>query len=78
MDGPAEVKDPSRTKVEVPKPEEEIPKEPSLGKTVMPREKVPIAKVGSSSTTEGSKEQPCKPKGEEEKMVFQELIRNLE
>ena len=78
LDGPTEVKDPSRTKVETANQKEETPKEPSFGKTKMPREKVPIAKVGSSSTTEGSKEQSCEPNGEEEKMVLQELIRNLE
>ena len=44
----------------------------------MPKEKVPIAKVGSSSTTEGSKERSCEPNGEEEKLVLQDLVRNLE
>ena len=44
----------------------------------MLEEKVPIAKTGFSSTTEGSKERSCEPNVEEEKMVLQELIRNLE
>ena len=56
LDGSAEIKDPSRTKVEMPKQEEKTPKEINFEKTIMPKEKVPIAKAGSSSTTEGSKE----------------------
>ena len=44
----------------------------------MPKEKVPIAKAGSSSTTEGSKERSREPNGEEEKMMLQDLVRNLE
>ena len=44
----------------------------------MPKEKVPIAKASSSSTTEGSKERSCEPNGEEEKIVLQDLVRNLE
>ena len=55
-DRPVKVEDSSKTKVEIPKQKKETPKEPSFGKTTMPREKVPIAKVGSSSTTKGSKE----------------------
>ena len=62
----------------MPKQEEETPKEANFGKTTMPKEKVPIAKTGSSSTTEGSKERSCELNGEEEKMVLQDLIRNLE
>ena len=52
LDGSAEVEDSSRTKVEVPKQKEETPKEVNLEKATMPKEKVPIAKAGSSSTTE--------------------------
>ena len=59
MDRPVEVEDSSRTKVEMPKQKEEIPKEANFRKTTMPKEKVPIAKVGFSSTTERSKEQLC-------------------
>ena len=55
LDGPAKVKDSSRTKLEMPKQEKETPKEANFEKTTMPKEKVPIAKAGSSSTTEGSK-----------------------
>ena len=78
LDGPVEVKDPFRTKVEMSKQEEETLKKANFEKTTMPMEKVPIAKAGSSSTTEGSKERSCEPNGEEEKMALQELIRNLE
>ena len=66
MDGSAEVEDSSRTKVEVPKQEEETPKEANLEKATMPREEVPIAKVGSSSTTKKLKERSCEPNTEEE------------
>ena len=60
------------------KQKEETPKKTNFGKTTMPKEKVPIAKVGSSSTTEGLKERSCEPNGEKEKMVLQDLVRNLE
>ena len=62
----------------MPKQEEETPKEANFEKTTMPKEKVPISKTGSSSTTEESKERSCEPNVEEEKMVLQDLIRNLE
>ena len=79
MGRPAEVQDLFRTKVEMPKLEEETPKEANVEKTTMPKEKVPTAKAGSSSTTEGSKERPCKPdEREEEKKVLQDLVWNLE
>ena len=45
----------------------------------MPKEKVPIAKADSSSTTEKSEERSCKPNtNEEEKKVLQELAQGLE
>ena len=45
----------------------------------MPNEKVPTPKAGSSSTTEGSKERPCKlDKEKEEKKAFWELAQGLE
>ena len=44
----------------------------------MRKKEVPISKVGSSSTTEGSKEQSCEPNREEEKKVLQELAQDLE
>ena len=72
LDGPTEVKDPSKTKVKIPKQEEEILREPNFGKTTMPKEKVPIAKAGSSSTTKGSKERSCEPDGEQEKSTFRD------
>ena len=78
LDGPAEIKDPSRTNVEMLKQEKETPKETNFRKTTMPKEKVPIAKTGSSSTTEGLRERSCEPNVEEEKIVLQDLVRNLE
>ena len=75
---PVEVEDSSRIKAEMPKLEEKTPKEANFGKTTMPKEKVPITKAVSSSTTEGSKERSCEPNVEEEKIVLQELVRNLE
>ena len=44
----------------------------------MPKEKVPIAKAGSSLITEGSKRRSCEPNREEEKRVLQDLVQNLE
>ena len=83
MDGPAEVEDPFRAKVKMTRQEKKTAKEPNFGKAVMPKEKVPIAKVrkseaGSSSTTEGLKEWSDEPNREEEKKVLQDLVRNLE
>ena len=61
-------------KKEMPKHEKETPNEANFWKATMPKEKVPIAKAGSSSATEGSKEQPCKlDKKEEEKKTLQKL-----
>ena len=45
LDGPAEVKDLSRAKVEMTRQEKKIAKEANFGKATMPKEKVPIAKV---------------------------------
>ena len=56
LDGPAEVKDPSRAKVEMARQKHGTPKETNFEKATMPKEKVPIAKAGSSSTMERSKE----------------------
>ena len=64
---PVEVEDSIRTKGEMPKQEEETPKEANFGKATMTKEKVPIAKAGSSSTTERSKERSCEPNTEEKK-----------
>ena len=61
------------------KQEEETLKEANFEKTTTPKEKVSIAKAGSSSTTERSKERSCEPNPEEEgKKVLQDLVRNLE
>ena len=64
------VEDSSRTKVKMTRQKKETPKEANFGKATIPKEKVPIAKVGSSSTTEGLKERSCEPNGKEEKMVL--------
>ena len=64
--------------MEMTKQKKETPKEANFEKATILKEKVPIAKAGSSSTTEGSKEQSCEPNGEEEKMVLQDLVWNLE
>ena len=50
----------------MPKQKEETPKEANFGKATMPKEKVPIAEAGFSSTTERSKERSCEPNTEEE------------
>ena len=47
LDTPVKVEDSFRTKVEIPKQEEETPKEANFEKATMPKEKVPIAKAGS-------------------------------
>ena len=78
LDRLVEVEDSFRTKVEMSKQEEETLNEANFGKATMPKEKVPIAKAGSSSTTERSKERSCEPNTEEEKRVLQDLVRNLE
>ena len=72
MDRPVEVEDLFRTRVEMPKQEKETPKKANFGKATMPKEKVPIIKAGSSSTTEGLKELSCEPNGDEEKKVLQD------
>ena len=61
LDRLAEVEDSPRTNMEMTRQEKETPKEVNFRKTAMSKEKVPNAKVrksevGSSSTTEGSKE----------------------
>ena len=56
LDRPSEVEDSLRIKAEMPKQKEETSKEENVKKATMPKEKVPIAKADSSSTTEGSKE----------------------
>ena len=74
LDRPAEVEDSSRIKVEMMRQEKETPKEANFEKTTMSKEKVPIAKASSLSTTEGSKERSYEPNGKEEKMVLQDLV----
>ena len=43
--GPAEVEDPSKAKVEMLRQEKKAPRGASLRKAAIPKEKVPIAKV---------------------------------
>ena len=72
MGRPVEVEDSSRTKVEIPRQEEETTKEVNFEKATMSKEKVPIA-------TEGSKERSCEPNTEEEeKKMLQKLAQGLE
>ena len=70
LDRPVEVENSFRTKVEMTKQEKETLKEVNFKKATMPKEKVSIAKAGSSSTTKGSKERLCEPNEEEEKRVL--------
>ena len=78
-DGPVGVKDPSREKMEMRRQEKKAPIEASSGKAIMPRDKVPVAKIRKSEascsmTTESSKERLHKMNGEEEKKAFQDLV----
>ena len=70
LDRLVEVEDSSRTKVEMMKQKNETPNKANFGKSTVPKEKVPIAKAGSSSTTKGSKERSCEPNREEEKKLL--------
>ena len=45
LDGPVEVKDPSRAKFEMLRQQKEAPRGARLGKAAIPKEKVPITKV---------------------------------
>ena len=60
LDGPAEVEDPSRIKVEIARQRRGAPMEASIEKATILRDEVPIAKdekdeASGSLTTEGSK-----------------------
>ena len=82
-DGPVGVEDPSRAKTEKRRQEKKATREASFGKTIMPRDKVPIAKIKKSEaccsmTTEGSKERLREHNEEEEKKVLQDLAQGLE
>ena len=83
LNGPAEVKNPSRAKVEIVRQEHEVPREASPGKAAIPRDEVPTAKVekdraSGSLTTEGSKAQLYSPNIEEEEKMLQCMMRKLE
>ena len=82
MDGPAEVKDPSRARLEIARQEHGVPREASPGKAAIPKDEVPIAKVendeaSGSLTTEGSKERLCEPNEEEENKMLRCMIQKL-
>ena len=69
LNGPAEVEDSSRVKVEIPRREKEALKVARLRKAAILKEKVPITKTGRngagySLATKGSKERSCEPNGE--------------
>ena len=71
-DEPAEVKYPSRAKAKMTRREKEAPREAVSKKATMPKEKVPITKIGRSGAgcslaTKGSKERSYELNGEQEK-----------
>ena len=84
LNRPAQVENLFRVKVEMTRQKHGTPREASLEKAAIPKEKVPIvevwgSKAGSSMTTEGSKERPSElDKEGEEKKVLQELAQGLE
>ena len=83
MDGPIEVKDPSRAKVEIARQEHGVPREASPGKATILKDEVPIAKdekdeASGSLKTEGSKAQLCGLNIEEEEKTLQCMMRKLE
>ena len=83
LDGPAEVKDPSRAKVEIVRQEHGVPREASLGEDAIPRDEVPISKVkkdraSGSLTTKGSKSQLYGSDIEKKEKTLQGMMRKLE
>ena len=83
LDGPVEVKDSSRARVEIVRQEHRVPREASPGKAAIPRDEVPITKVerdgaSGSLTTEGSKAQLYDSNIEEEEKTLQCMMRKLE
>ena len=75
LDGPIEFEDPFMAKVEMPRQWKRAPREASPEKVAITKGKVPISKVrrseiGSSLTTEGSKERSREPNWEEKKKVL--------
>ena len=49
---PAEVKDPSRARVEITRQEHGVPRESSPRKAAIPRDEVPIAKIGRDGASD--------------------------
>ena len=83
LDGPAEVKDPSRAKLEIARQDDGVPREASPEKAVIPRDEISIAKVkrdgaNSSLTTKGSKAQLYGSNIEEKEKTLQCMMRKLE
>ena len=82
LDGPAEIKDPSWAKVEIARQEHGVPREAGPRKDAIPRDGVPIAKVGKdgasgSLTTEGLEERLCELNKEEENKMLRGMIQKL-
>ena len=83
LDGPAEVKDPSRARVEITRQEHGVPREASPEKAAIPKDEVPIAKVekdgtSGSLTTEWSKAQLYGLNIEKDEKKLQCMMRKLE
>ena len=79
-DEPAEVEYPSRAKAKMTRQEKEASREVISKKAAMPKEKVPITKIGRSGigcslATKGSKEHSCEPNREQEKIHFRVRLR---
>ena len=82
LDGPAEIKDPSRAKVEIARQEHGVPKEASPRKAAIPRDEVLIAKVekdetNGSLTTKRSEERLCESNKEEKNKMLRRMIQKL-
>ena len=82
-DGPAEVEYLSREKAKMTRQKKEAPKEVVSKKATMPKEKVPITKIGRSGASyslsiERSKERSCTPNGEQEKNTLWDSDKGLE
>ena len=82
LDGPVEIKDPSRAKLEIARQDHGVPREASPEKAAIPRDEVPTAKVrkdeaSGSLTTEGSEERLCESNEEEENKMLRRLIQKL-
>ena len=71
-DGPAKVEYLSKAKAKMTRQEKDVPREAISKKATMPKEKVPITKIGRSGAgcslaTKRSKEHSCEPNREQER-----------